>query len=471
MNLLAPLFLLGIFLLSSCSMDHSMSSMDHGEEAAKIIEGTFTNELAVPATQPITSGILNAQSVGGSFPGLGYSSAGLLGPTLVGRTGTNLSIQLTNQLSEGTNIHWHGLEVPVSQDGLPEDMLAPGQIKNYSFPIKNRAGMYWYHPHVMGTTAKQAYQGLAGLIILRDAEEDSLQLPSGEFELPLVIQDKKSTSTYNPTSIEKMDGFMGTSIYVNGILAPYKSVKKGTYRLRLLNGSNARVYNLAFDDNRSFSLIGSDGGLLPSAQTVTQLILGPGERADVLVSFSKDQVGHTPYLVSQTFAEGGVQGGQNFKIMKFVILDTLGINYTTPSTLSTINKFSGPTFSRDFALDMSMNMNHGQMGMHTINGLSYDSARFDIKVKANSLESWTFKNRTQEIHPIHIHGVQFQIQSRTGGRSIQPTEMGWKDSFVLLHGESATVLIRFSSELGRHLFHCHNLEHEEDGMMLQYVIE
>jgi blue copper oxidase len=462
MKILVFSLLISFPLFSSCMMNDSMSGMNHSQEVPKIIEGPFNNQLVVPITQPIESGLLKAQYVGGSFQGLGYAKGSILGPTLIGRQGANLSVNLTNQLSEGTNLHWHGLEVPVDQDGLPENGVQPGESRQYSFPISNRAGMYWYHPHVMGTTAKQAYQGLAGLIILRDAEE---------FELPLVIQDKKNTSTYNPTQVEVMDGFLGSEIYVNGILSPYKSVKRGTYRLRLLNGSNARVYNFAFDDRRIFNVIGSDGGLLPSGQKVKQLLLGPGERADLLVSFSQDKSGNTPYLVSQSFTGGGAQGKQDFKILKFLILDSTGLDYTLPAGLSLFNKFTGPSASRNFLLDMTMKMNSGKMGIHTINGQSYNSARIDIHVKAKSLESWTFKNNTNEIHPVHIHGVQFYMANRVGSRTIQPMETGWKDSFVLLQGESATVEIRFGTELGRHLFHCHNLEHEEDGMMLQYLLE
>lgn len=462
--------LLSATLILGC-MDSSHSS-DHGSNSEKlpsIVEGKFTQALVIPATQSIDQAQISAQIQSGSTDRLGYSNGGILGPTLIGKTGQKVQIQLTNRLSEGTNLHWHGLEVPVDQDGLPENSILPGQSKNYDFTIKNRAGMYWYHPHLMGSTARQAYQGLAGLILIRDAEEDSLHLPSGEYELPLVVQDRRANHTYQPNMDEIMSGFMGDHIEVNGIASPIHQVKKGVYRLRILNGSNARVYDFALSDHRMMTLIGSDGGLLPQAQSVDHLLLGPGERADVLVSFEKDPTANELYLISQNFS-GGNQGSQSFKVMKFKVLDAVGTSYTVPAQLSKIEAIPSTSQNRTFALAMASSMNSGSMGMHTINGQIYDSKRIEAQIKAGSVEQWKWTNNTHEIHPIHIHGVQFQVIERSVGRTALPQEKGWKDTFVLLPMEQATIAIRFSSELGRHLFHCHNLEHEEDGMMLQYEI-
>lgn len=460
-----------LILLSSCSnMDHETNHpMSSTSSTPLIIEGDFSTELTLPKTLPITNATLEAQAV---MEGLGYYSGGTLGPTLEGQTGDEVHLKLHNQLSESTNLHWHGLMVPADQDGHPTQQIAAGASKEYSFTLKNRAGMYWYHPHLMGSTAKQAFQGLAGLIILRDSEEQALRLPSGEYELPLVIQDRRSAGTnYNPSMNETMTGFMGEKIFVNGIASPFVKVKKGVYRLRLLNGSNARVYQFAISDSRSFTLIGSDGGLLGSPQAVSNLLLGPGERADILVDFSSDKVDSEPYLISQAF-HSGIQGNQSFKILKFKVLAENGISYSIPTTLTQIHSLNPTGNPRLFKLEMMdmSSMNHSMGGMHTINGKVYDSNRVDLQVKALSTEVWEFENLTDEIHPIHLHGVQFQVLSRGSGRPLQALEKGWKDTFVLLPNEKASIQVPFGAELGKFLFHCHNLEHEEDGMMAQYEV-
>lgn len=467
------LTLLGIGgLLSSCSnMDHDMSQMNSGSET-KIVEGQFNTPLALPKTVDFKNVHLEAQAVDGAWAGLGYSANGLLGPTLVARTGETVQPKLTNKLSEGTNLHWHGLSVPVDQDGLPEDQTAAGASKDYSFALKNRAGMYWYHPHLMGSTARQAYQGLAGLIILRDDEEDKLKLPSGEYELPLVVQDRRrSGSGYKPSMNEIMTGFMGDQISVNGIPSPVHQVKQGVYRIRLLNGSNARTYNFALSDDREMTLIGTDGGLLAAPEKIKEVLMGPGERVDLLITFSTADQGKELFLLSKTFDNGGTQGTQSFKVMKWTVSDQKGIDYQVPSTLSAIERLPSASSTFPFVLSAPMEMNmSGGMGMHKINGKVYDKTAYETTVKAGDLGTWNFQNTTHEIHPIHIHGLQFQILERVG-RPLQATDKGWKDGFVLLPGEQVKIALRFSTDKGRHLLHCHNLEHEEDGMMLQYLVE
>jgi blue copper oxidase len=474
----ALLLTLASTLITSCTTSHNHSahsmnmSSSSGTNYTWINEGDFSQKLNIPALADTLHPELVAQNVSG---GLGYSAQGILGPTILLRSGQIFQLTLKNQLSEATNLHWHGLDVPVAQDGLPEHKVESGSNKSYSFTIKNRAGLYWYHPHLMGSTAKQAYQGLAGLMIVRDSIEDALKLPSGEFEIPLVLQDKRSSGmAYNPSMAEVMSGFLGDQMLVNGAHSPFMHVKKGSYRLRILNGSNARVYDLAFADGRSFSIIGSDGGLLEKAVQVDHALVGPGERLDLIVSFAQDSTSQQNYLISRTFS-GGIQGAQSFKILKIITQDSLGMTYQIPAVLSSIAPIPSAAVSHSFELAMTMEGMSGMsgmkmMGMHTINGQIYDSARFEATVKPESIETWEFVNKTDEIHPIHFHGLQFQLKSRSNGRTLLPQEMGFKDTFVLLPNESATLSIKFSSELGRHLFHCHNLEHEEDGMMAQYLV-
>jgi len=392
-----------------------------------------------------------------------------------------VNILLQNNLSEHTNIHWHGLKIPALMDGHPDQLANAGGTFRYQFTINQRAGLSWYHPHPHEMTGKQVFQGLAGLFIINDAEESALNLPSGQFELPLVIQDKRITNngiTYNPAMEEVMAGFMGESIVVNGVYSPYTEVATRYYRLRILNGSNARVYNLAFSNNADMAIIGNDGGLLKNPVTAKEILIAPGERLDVLVSFGGVSIGTEIFLNSKEFAFGGdAQGQQSFRIMKFKVTATVTDTFAVPSNLSVINTVpaSSAVKTRTFEISNAMEhhgypMNDGMQMRHRINGKLFDSSRIDENVSVNTNEIWVFDNSNgDEPHPMHLHGVFFQVLDRTGGRgNLIASENGWKDTVLVMPGEKVRVIVPFENNTGKFVFHCHNLEHEDDGMMLQY---
>jgi len=404
---------------------------------------------------------------------------GLLGDTIKTAKGSTVSVQVQNNLDVETNIHWHGLIVPEDMDGHPKDLIPAGGSFTYLLPIQQRAGTYWYHPHPHGDTARQVFMGLAGMLIVTDDEEGALNLPSGEFEIPVIIQDKHfsgSSLDYSPSDEEIMTGYLGEQIMVNGAHSPFASVSKGWYRLRILNGSTARVYDLAFSNSMAFHVIGADGGLLATPESVTSLMLGPGERADVLIDFSSITVGQSVYLVSKKFSQYNMQGRQEFKIMKFLVGDTASTAFTLPTTLSSIPGIPPPSAIKTRTFDIAAMIGgtggHGGMGQHSINGKTFDMDRIDESVSANTTEIWEFDNRMgDEIHPMHIHGVQFQILERIGGRgNLIATEKGWKDTVLVMPGEKVRVIMTFPSFTGVFVFHCHNLEHEDDGMMLNFEI-
>ncbi len=465
-------------LLSACHTEEDMMG-----EANWIVEGGFTQALFKPVVvegntqlivQTTTGQLLN----GSSSSILSYRN-GLLGNTIKATRGETVSVQVQNNLGEETNIHWHGLIVPEDMDGHPKDLIAAGSSFTYALPINQRAGTYWYHPHPHEATARQVFMGLAGMFIVTDSEEAALNLPTGDFEIPLIIQDKRfsgSSLDYSPSQDEIMTGYLGEQIIVNGTYAPYASVAKGWHRLRLLNGSTARVYNLALSNGMPFHVIGADGGLLAAPESVNSLMLAPGERADVLIDFSGLALGQSVYLLSKKFSQYNVQGRQQYNIMKFVVEQATAPAFTLPTNLSTINII--PTASavttRTFdiaALVGSMGGNGG-MGRHSIGGKTFEMDRIDETVQANTTEIWEFDNRMgDEIHPMHIHGVQFQILERTGGRgNLIATEKGWKDTVLLMPGEKVRVIMTFPTYTGVFVFHCHNLEHEDDGMMLNFEI-
>ncbi len=465
--------------LGGCNKDNMMGGMSGIAAGGGITEGDFQQALPIPVTtgtntalaaQPATA-VLKGRT---SYSVLGYQANSILGPSFRVNKGDIVNVNLTNNLSEASNIHWHGLHIPAAMDGHPANLVNAGSSFNYQFTIQQRAGLNWYHPHPDMLTAKQVYRGLAGLFIINDPEEAALNLPSGEFEIPLVIQDKRladTSLTYNPTMMDIMSGFLGESILVNGKTSLYQNIKSQTYRLRILNGSNARIYNLAFSNNQSFTIIGNDGGLLRNPVSVNSILAGPGERLDILVDFSKANTGDQIFLISKVFGGGGTtQGTKQFKILKFIVTQKVNVPFIIPSTLSAIVSYiaSQATLTRNF--DIS---NMGMMGMHhTINNKSYSAARIDETVTANAVEIWKFDNSMgTEPHPMHVHGVDFQVIERTGGRNtIIASEGGWKDTVLVMPGETVKVIIPFENNKGKFVFHCHNLEHEDDGMMLQYQL-
>lgn len=466
------------FLLNACHTEEDMIG-----EPNWIIDGSFNQPLFLPV---VISGNpqLTVQSTSGKMVGntttsvLSYRN-GLLGDIIKAAKGETVNVQVQNNLAEDTNIHWHGLIVPENMDGHPKDLISAGGSFTYTLPIQQRAGTYWYHPHPHGDTARQVFMGLAGLFVVTDSEETALNLPSGEFEIPIIIQDKRfsgSSLDYSPTPDEIMTGYLGEEVIVNGIYAPYANVAKSWHRLRILNGSTARVYNLAFSNGMAFYVIGSDGGLLTAPENVISLMLGPGERADVLVDFSGLALGQVVYLISKKFSQYDLQGRQEFKILKFIVESITSVDFTLPTSLSAITLIPSSAAIKTRAFDIAALIGgmggHGGMGQHSINGKTFEMDRVDETVQAGTTEIWEFDNKAgDEIHPMHIHGVQFQVLQRIGGRNkIIATEKGWKDTVLVMPGETVRVIMTFPSYKGMFVLHCHNLEHEDDGMMLNYEI-
>lgn len=472
-------------ILAACNKNNMMNGgdMNMGGQPVPVTEGNFSRLLPIPNT--VTgNAVLTAQATianinGSNISVLGYQANGILGPTIRVNSGINTNINFQNNLSEKSNIHWHGLKIPANMDGHPEALINPGSSFNYQFPINQRAGLSWYHPHPDGATARQAFQGLAGLFIINDAEEAALNLPSGIYEIPLVIQDKRLTASgiaYNPSMGEVMSGYMGETIIVNGEASPYTEVATRFYRLRILNGSNARIYNLALSNNADLIIIGNDGGLLKNPIAIKNILLAPGERLDVLVNFAGLNIGTDIFLESKMFDNAGsAQGKQGFKIMKFKVTQTISDGFTLPASLSSVNAISPSSSSktRNFiinAMQMSSGMN--MTGIHRINNKIYDKNRIDENVSANATEIWVFDNsQGDEPHPMHLHGVHFQVLERSGGRAqLSASESGWKDTVLVMPRETVKIIIPFSTLTGVFVFHCHNLEHEDDGMMLQYQL-
>jgi blue copper oxidase len=463
-------------LLNGCHTEEDMIGKPNW-----IVEGSFDTPLFLPqkisghaslVAQPSSASLIK----GSTTNTLAYGH-GVLGPTIEVMKGETISVSLQNKLTEHTNIHWHGLVLPADMDGHPEDLAVPDGSFNYQLPIHQRAGTYWYHPHPHTATARQVFMGLAGMFLVRDAEESALNLPGDIYEVPIIIQDKRfsgSSLQYAPSDDEIMTGYLGEQILVNGVQAPVLSVETRWYRLRLLNGSTARVYQLGFS-NQPFYLIGTDGGLLSTPEKITTLMLAPGERADVLINFNGHTIGSELYLESYKFSEFNLQGRQEFKMMKFRVDKSSTDSFILPTNLSAIPVLSALSATRIRKFDISSLVGtggHGAGSKHGINGMTYENDHIAFSVEAGTTEIWEFDNLAgEEIHPMHIHGVQFQVLGRQGGRNqVFPSEKGWKDTVMVMPQEKVSVIMAFPEYRGKFVFHCHNLEHEDDGMMLNYEI-
>lgn len=378
----------------------------------------------------------------------------LPGPTWVAWRGENVTTTLVNNLAEPTITHWHGLHVDYLNDGGPRLSVSPGQTYPYSFPIIQRSSLNFYHPHPHHLTGKQVALGLSGAFIVRDEDELGVRLPmGGPLEVPLVIRDASFDSRGDMDYKATGSGFMGAFPLVNGTLNPYHEVGKHLYRLRILNGSNARVYNLRMGNNQSFWIIGNDGGLFEAPVLLTSVVIGPGERLDVLLDFSPYAFGTSVSLVDANSGWNLVE----FRVRKLPAPD----DPVQFGELPSIERLSNPVTTRVFSFD----------GMSKINNQRYDMNRIDFQVPFGQVERWVFVTNGNGPHPVHVHGASFQVQSRSGGRNqVFPWEQGWKDTVLVQDQETVEVFIKFNAYRGLYVLHCHQLEHEDMGMMSNFEV-
>jgi FtsP/CotA-like multicopper oxidase with cupredoxin domain len=406
-----------------------------------------------------------------------------LGPILRFHKGETVRIHFHNELDEPSIVHWHGLSVPESADGHPRLAIAPGETYVYDFTVLNRAGTYWYHPHPHGRTGPQVLYGLAGLLLVTDDEESSLGLPDGAFDVPLVIQDRSFTDDNQFSYLEDgmqspMIGFHGDEILVNGQPDFTLPVATRPYRLRLLNGSNARIYKLGWSDGRPFQVIATDGGLLERPVTRSTLTLAPGERVEVWADFGQDEAGTELVLQNLAFT-----GSQAFPILKVTVNEEASAQIALPEVLSTPNRHrEADAVNRRNPRSFTMEMQHMAW---LLNGRTFEMdvvARNEV-VRLGDLEVWEFVNQSRHMampHPMHVHEVQFQVIEREVlpayadlSRELSDgyVDEGWKDTVLLMPGERVKILLKFEHYEGLYLYHCHNLEHEDLGMMRNYRVK
>ena len=403
-----------------------------------------------------------------------------LGPTIHLKRGQKVRVTLINELPVETIIHWHGQHLPEEMDGHPRYAIDSGETYVYEFEVTNRAGTYWYHPHPHQNTGAQAYFGLAGLLLIHEEKEANYDLPQGEYDLPFVIQDRTFANNnqlqYVNNGHQIMVGYWANTILVNGQLNYQQTIANVPYRLRLLNGSNARIYKLAWHDGTPITVIGTDGGLLAAPEQRDYIMLAPGERLDIWADFSESE----GRILQALPFEGA--NSRVVDILPFIVNRTANSNATLPAQFAPLAFYEATdAINYDNPRLFNFFVNHMTP---TIDGQVFEmnKATEQEQVRLNTLEVWEITNDLNQggfPHPIHIHGVQFQILERSidrAHRAVWETiregyvDSGWKDTILLMPGERAKILIKFEDYTGLFLYHCHNLEHEDGGMMRNYQV-
>ncbi len=455
------------------------------------------------------------------------------------RSGTTVRAALHNALDVNTIIHWHGFKVDARNDAHPIYEIGAGAVYDYQFPVANRAGAYWYHPHPHRLTSKQAYLGLASFFIVEDDEELALQqaldLHFGVTDIPIVIQDKKFDEqgglVYAPSEEEEVNGYLGDTVLVNLTPRPYFNAATRIYRFRILNGSNARIYRLAFTRGGFqlvYFVVGTDGGLLDRPYDVKEAFIAPGERLDVLLDLrsfavgdavtleslafdpmhaegnmahmamgagAKDQKGEAPSPHAGMVMDGEPPAGRASAALAHgamfpdgAAIDLLRINVTSktadeqrvPSKLSTLAPAkTADARPREFLLDL-------KDGRWRINRETFEMKKTPVTVQRGAREIWEIRNEKASMpHPMHLHGVPFRVLARTGSpeqvkaavvneQGLTATDQGWKDTVLVWPGETIRLAMDFSHPYPGdqvYLFHCHNLEHEDQGMMINIKVQ
>jgi spore coat protein A len=432
-------------------------------------------------------------SYGGCVPGLLFDT----------RSGQGQLIEWSNQLPEKhflpidhtlhgaeeglaearSVVHLHGGRTPADSDGFPEDWYAPGQSRTYYYPNRQDAAMLWYHDHAMGINRLNIYAGMFGSYIVRDAAEDALHLPQGKYEIPLLLMDRDVRADGQlsyPVSADPKRPWVpevfGEAQLVNGKLFPYLDVEARRYRFRILNAANGRFYRLSLSNGGVMHQIGSDQGLLAAPVALKQIDLAPGERLDVVIDFAEFR-GAKVQLQSEPFAM------MQFRVNAQAVVDSSGL----PAVLTGIERIAeiSAVATRRLTLDENLSGVAESMGM-LLNKTPWH-APITEKPRLNSTEIWELVNLTDDVHPIHLHMVRFQILDRrrfdgfdymTAGKLrftspvIAPdaNEMGWKDT-VRANAKTVTrIIVPFVGYPGKYVWHCHILEHEDNEMMRPYEV-
>lgn len=443
-----------------------------------------------------------------------------LGPAIRVRRGDRPEVEVANRLGQTITVHWHGLIIPGRVDGGPYKLIQPGQTWKAVLPVDQPAATLWFHPHIYPTTAELVLKGLAGLFIVDDEESDGLGLPSrwGVDDIPLVLQDRRfapdGSFFHRFNEITVAAGYVGDTMLVNGAMTPVARTAKGWLRLRILNGSNARNYRLAVSDGRGFHVIASDGGLLSEPVAMTELPIAAGERYEIMVDARDGRpfdlvslpVLHQaimrlpPFerpLVLVSFQPDGADGSGRLPdrlaslpplpeelppvsqgLVMQMYRDVEGMKLMRESGLMRMAKTGSfdPEVARRVAeliTTLPALPLKAQLTANGVNGQPFAMTEGGFDVPLDTDMVWSISEETDTmLHPVHIHGCQFRVV-RLDRQPPPPQMAGWKDTVPIENGGTAEILIRFPFEAPEdapYMAHCHNLEHEDSGMMTEFTV-
>lgn len=417
-------------------------------------------------------GLTRMWTYGGSYPG----------PIIRRPAGQDTKLTFVDRLSSsaGTfSVHLHGDHHSSADDGQPNSyLIGAGQRRTYDFPLTDhgnpeRASTFVYHDHRMGVTGRNVWRGMEGMFIVTDSKERSLPLPKGRYDVPLLISDRsfaKDNQLTNPFSTPQLppgDATVGSKVLADGRYAPYFNVDTHRYRLRLINGSNFQSYNFKLSDGRQFTQIGTGDGLLPAPVKRNTILLGPFQRADVIVNFN-GEFGKRIVLKSVARTDSpppGSIGSPSVSIMQFRVTGHAADHTRVPRTLEAPPRLTLPsTIAKTWTLGVDPTQH-----VWTINGQSFDDMRTDFAVTRGTTQKWKIVNDSPITHFFHLHEEQWQTIKRDG-HGPPPWERGLEDTWKLDPGESIVVAARFTDYTGKFMIHCHMLDHEDHGLMAQFEV-
>ena len=415
------------------------------------------------------------------------------GPTLFINKDDVVNMNVTNSLNESTTLHWHGMHLPAVMDGGPHQVIPAGTVWKPYWTVKQQAATLWYHPHLHETTHAQITKGIGGFIIVKDPAESALALPRtyGVDDIVLALTSRSYNATTNtfvspPSSIR----VYGDSMLSNGTPNAQYTLPKQYVRLRILNAEIERGYNLGFSDNRTFYVIGTDGGLLGAPVAVTRLPIHVGERYEIMVNLGNDAIGSSIDLKaynsgqSQSFPGGepntdGVFGSLLNNTTFNVLHINIGATTTTPITAIPSSLISNTYWTAaDATVNRTVSITNGTPGGTPFN---FDNTTYSLTmnpkvVNLNAIEKWSIANTNPAVfgHSFHLHDIEFKIVSRNSGTAAA-YESGWKDTFFISKGETVSFVGKFddfadSDVTHPYMYHCHFSGHEDGGMMGQFIV-
>ncbi len=443
-----------------------------------VLDGTeFDLELA-PSTLQLLEGA--------ATPTYGYNGESFWGPTLRWKKGDEVTLNVTNNLPEMTTTHWHGVHVPQDTDGGPHQMIEVGETWSPGpFKVKNEAATYWYHPHMHGTTQMQVTMGAGGFIIIDDDSPASNALPAeyGIDDIPLVLTSRRFDDA-NAFKTDRQTAY-GDVMLANGVIDAEFTAPAQLVRFRILNGEVERFFNLGFTGDRTFYVVATDGGLVDAPIPVTRIRMVPGERYEIVVDLTNEPIGSS--LDMMAFNSGQVNGfgggeplsdGEFGSLLNNIDFPLLRINVGEPTTsartsLPSVLATNALWKATDATNSRALTIDHGEHGSDfTFDGHSYDMSVIDQTVQLGAIESWAITSNHIFGHAFHIHDVQFAIVSRSSGE-VADYERGWKDTLGIMPNETVTFIAKFEDYADPtlpYMYHCHMLNHEDGGLMGQFLV-